>query len=200
MAIELNPITSGYNLSKINENFQKTEDYINDKLLARADTGVAGEAKMERDLDMDGHSILNAKSNPDDPGSMITLEFADARYYNVDGDTLTGQMDVNGQTITNLPAPPTPTSPVRKLDLDAEASARQDADASLQDQLNGTNPPMGSAFSVISWHDQNVANSINIPANKNAWSFGPVITIDAGQTVTIGANSFWTVADGEVQP
>lgn len=60
MAIVLGDIPSGYNLSKINGNFQTIEDYINSTLLARADTGVAGEAKMERDLDMDGNNILNA--------------------------------------------------------------------------------------------------------------------------------------------
>lgn len=60
MSIELDDITSGYNLSKINNNFSKVETYINEKLLARASTGLAGEAKMERDLDMDGHTILNA--------------------------------------------------------------------------------------------------------------------------------------------
>ena len=72
MAIELDDITSGYNLSKINENFQKVEDYINDKVLARAETEVAGEAKMERDLDMDGYTILNA----DLDGSSITNDRA----------------------------------------------------------------------------------------------------------------------------
>lgn len=60
MAITLSNITSGYNTALINANFQKVEDYINDVLLARAETGVAGEAKMERDLDMDGYKILNA--------------------------------------------------------------------------------------------------------------------------------------------
>ncbi|UCW44355.1 hypothetical protein [Pseudomonas phage PPAY] len=59
---------------------------------------------------------------------------------------------------------------------------------------------MASAFSVISWHDQSVTNSIVIHDDKNAWSFGPVITIEPGQVVTIGTNSFWTVANGEVQP
>ena len=63
MAIVLNDITSGYNLPKINANFQKIEDYINQKLLARASTGVAGEAMMERDLDMNGKTILNALVN-----------------------------------------------------------------------------------------------------------------------------------------
>lgn len=72
MAIELDDITSGYNLSKINTNFQKVEDYINDEVLHRADTGVAGEAKMERDLDMDGFRILNA----DIDGSAITNDRA----------------------------------------------------------------------------------------------------------------------------
>ena len=61
MAIDLDNITSGYQVSKINANFQKVEDYINDKLLARAETGIAGEAMMDRDLDMDGNYILNAK-------------------------------------------------------------------------------------------------------------------------------------------
>lgn len=60
MAITLSNITSGFNTALINANFQKVEDYINDQLLARAQTGVAGEAKMERDLDMDGFRILNA--------------------------------------------------------------------------------------------------------------------------------------------
>lgn len=77
MAIVLNNITSGYNLSKINANFQNIEDYINDKLLARADTGVAGEAMMERDLDMNGHSILNVETGTE-PGSIATKGYVDA--------------------------------------------------------------------------------------------------------------------------
>lgn len=72
MSIELDDVASGYNISKINKNFQTVENYINDKLMARADTGVAGESKMERDLDMDGHVILNA----DIDGSSITNDRA----------------------------------------------------------------------------------------------------------------------------
>lgn len=58
MSIELDNITSGYNLSKINSNFQKLEDTINDKLLW-TEGSVAGETLMERDLDMNSHQILN---------------------------------------------------------------------------------------------------------------------------------------------
>ena len=73
------------------------------------------------------------------------------------------------------------------------------ADANIQSQLAGEVPLEASAFSPISWHDPIIENSVTIPENKNAWSFGPTMTIDAGQTITIGLNSFWTIANGEVQ-
>lgn len=73
MSIELDDVTSGYNISKINSNFQKIEEYVNDKLLARAETSIAGEAMMERDLDMNGNAILNAATNIDDDGSFVTV-------------------------------------------------------------------------------------------------------------------------------
>lgn len=190
--IVLVPITSGYNVSKINTNFDKIEDAINNDVLhVRGDNNT-----MYQDLDMNSFALLNVGSNPDNPGSLVTIGVGDARWYNVDGDTLTGTMDVNGQTITGLHVPVGPTEPVRKQEFDVEVNARAAGDSSLQDQLNGTNPPMGSAFSMISWHDQIITNSIVIPNNKNAWSFGPTITIASGQFVTVGANSFWTVANG----
>lgn len=77
MAIVLNNITSGYNLSKINANFQNIEDYINDKLLARVDTGMAGEAMMERDLDMNGNEILNYPVDVTNPNSLVTKSYVD---------------------------------------------------------------------------------------------------------------------------
>src|SRR5690606_22433922 len=79
-----------------------------------------------------------------------------------------------------------------------ERIARQEADANLQDQISGGAPLEASAFSPISWHGQTIQNSVNIPANVNAWSFGPTMTIAPGQSVTIGENSFWTIANGEV--
>jgi len=59
MSIVLTPVSSGYNLSVINSNFNTTQEYINNNLLHR--TGdVAGQAQMKRDLDMDSNNILNA--------------------------------------------------------------------------------------------------------------------------------------------
>lgn len=72
MSIELDNVNSGFNLSVINKNFQTIKNKMNEEVLWRADTGVAGEAKMERDLDMDGHTILNA----DLDGSSITNDRA----------------------------------------------------------------------------------------------------------------------------
>lgn len=86
------------------------------------------------------------------------------------------------------------------LAVAAEATLRQAADANLQSQITGSVPVEASAFSPISWHAQEIQNSVVIPPNKNAWSFGPVMTIAPGQSVTVGAGSFYTIADGELHP
>lgn len=78
-----------------------------------------------------------------------------------------------------------------------ERDARAEADANFQKQLTGEVPLEASAFSVVSWHDQSVNNSIEIPDNKNAWSFGPQITVSPGQVITIGNESSWTIANGQ---
>ena len=80
-----------------------------------------------------------------------------------------------------------------------ERQARQDADANLQSQISGGTPLEASAFSPVSWHDQTIENSVTIPPSKNAWSFGPTMTIEEGQAVTVSEGSFWTIANGEVQ-
>ena len=57
--IDLDPITSGYNLSKINANFQKVEDELNNKVLYR-DPPAGEPNSMSSNLDMNSRSILNA--------------------------------------------------------------------------------------------------------------------------------------------
>ncbi len=59
MPIVLNSVTQTEKLSVINDNFQKIEGAINDSLLWRAG-GAAGEAQMQRSLDMNSGQILNA--------------------------------------------------------------------------------------------------------------------------------------------
>lgn len=194
--ITLQDITSGYNVSRINYNFDIIEQCINEDVLHLK----GGNNTMLQDLDMNSYALLNVKTDVTNPDSLLTVGDGDVRYYNITGDTLEGTFNAGQQRMTNLRKATAPTEAVRKQELDEERDARIAGDASLQEQINGTNPPMGSAFSVISWHGQHVTNSITIPDNVNAWSFGPVMTIDPGQAVTIGTGSFWTVANGEVQP
>ena len=68
--IELDPVGSGFNLSKINENFQKVEDELNDKVLYR-DNPVGEPNAWLKDQDANNKRLLNL---PDavTPGEPIT--------------------------------------------------------------------------------------------------------------------------------
>lgn len=215
--IVLKDITSGYNYSRITYNFEVIEHSINNDILHLA----GGNNTMRQALDMNSYPLLNVKTDVDDPASLLTVADADTRYYNVKGDTLEGTMNVASNYIVGLPVAIAPTHPVRKQEFDSEVSARiaadtslrkdftkadkdiidgyTSADANLQSQITGEIPLEASAFSEISWHGQEINNSVTIPDNKNAWSFGPVMTIAQGQMVTVGSGSFWTIANGEVQ-
>lgn len=58
--VELDTITSGYNLSKINNNFQKLEGELNNNVLYRKHE-VGESNHMEVTLDMDSNDIINVK-------------------------------------------------------------------------------------------------------------------------------------------
>lgn len=62
MTISLNSVSSGYNLSTINSNWSILENYINTQLLHRRGN-VVDEGRMNRNLDMNSFTILNAKVN-----------------------------------------------------------------------------------------------------------------------------------------
>lgn len=79
----------------------------------------------------------------------------------------------------------------------SEIDSRATADSSLQAQLGGQAPLTASAFSPISWHAKVIENSVTIPDNVNAWSFGPTMEILEGQVVTVGTGSAWTIANGQ---
>lgn len=75
----------------------------------------------------------------------------------------------------------------------SEIDSRAAADSSLQSQIGGQAPLTSSAFSPISWHAQVIENSVDIPDNVNAWSFGPTMELSEGQVVTVGTGSTWTI-------
>ena len=65
--MNLNNIKSGFNLSKMNENFQRIVDMANNQVLYR-NTPTGQPNQMEVDLDMNGHKVYNngAPTNPYD--------------------------------------------------------------------------------------------------------------------------------------
>lgn len=66
--IVLHNVLSGFNLAKINENFQEIKDTLNEKVLYR--DNPLGEANtMENILDMNGYDIINVKSISGDLGN-----------------------------------------------------------------------------------------------------------------------------------
>lgn len=210
MAVSLNPVTSGYSTGVINNNFQQIEDLLNNNFLQRDGLDPGDPNQMELDLDMNGFDILNIGYLRSTDGTpYVTEATGDARYVNVEGDTMLGSLNMaNYPIVVRLPIQG--DEPARKDQLDQERSERfqadqditsgyQQGDANLQEQLTGNVPLEASAFSPISWHDQSVDNSVAIPDNKNAWSFGPAMSVSAGQAVTIGSGSFWTIANGEIQ-
>lgn len=141
--------------------------------------------------------LRSESPDPNDPLSVVTFGSGDERYVNLTGDEMQGSLNMDSYPLFVRIAV-NGNEPARKDQLDSEISSRQNADANLQDQLTGNVPLEASAFSPISWHEQVVNNSVIIPENKNAWSFGPVMSIASGQSVTISEGSFWTIANGEV--
>ena len=72
--IELDNITSGYNLGKINANFVKIENALTNNVLFRDATGsTAGPNQMVQDIDMDSQSILNLPT-PTAPTNPVRLQ------------------------------------------------------------------------------------------------------------------------------
>jgi hypothetical protein len=201
MAIVLNDITSGYNLSKINANFQNIEDYINDKLLARADTGVAGGAMMERSLDMNGNEILNYPVDVTNPNSLVTKAYVDAgdAALSLKIDTEVSKtlrfpeavpvMSQSGaranslQGYNNLGYPIPVFSMTATADLAIKLASTEDG---LGDALIGMKQPLTQAVSRTQ-HDKNtetvsvedfgaIANGGTADAHTNSYAFQKALT------------------------
>lgn len=101
--IELPTITSGYNLSTINNNFQKIEDTLNKKVLYRKE--YLGEPnEMQTNLDMNGKQILNVVIGTSD-GSLVTKGYVDqglALKFDKSGGPISGPVNMNNNEILNV--------------------------------------------------------------------------------------------------
>ena len=149
---------------------------------------------------------------PPIPGGYLSLGAMNSRFAAIEAafdntlsrdgslpNSMEADLDLNGNLILNVGFDPNnPSSLVSVAQLDSVEAASQAGDAHLQAQLSGGVPLTASAFSEISWHEQAIGNSVTIPEDKNAWSFGPVMSIPSGNSVTISDGSFWTIANGQV--
>ena len=101
--IELPTVTSGYNLSTINTNFQKIEDTLNKEVLYRK--GYLGEPNgMQTNLDMNGNQILNVTTGTSD-GSLVTKGYVDqglALKFDKSGGPMSGSVDMSSNEIINV--------------------------------------------------------------------------------------------------
>lgn len=107
MPLDLENIQSGYNLTAINENFQRIEDTWDEKL-DRLSSSQGNQ--MEQDLDMNSNRILNIYTDPDDEESILTVGAGKALFLEHEGDetktgnlTLTKGLNMSNTHITNIP-------------------------------------------------------------------------------------------------
>lgn len=102
--IELPSITSGYNLSTINSNFQKIEDALNEEVLYRK--SYLGEPnEMQSNLDMNSNRIINV-SVGSGPGDLVTKGYVDQQLstkFDKTGGPLSGGVQMQNNRITGLP-------------------------------------------------------------------------------------------------
>lgn len=73
MSIILDDIKSGYNLDKINVNFQRIEDELNNNKLSRNGLELGQANQMNNLLDMNGNSIINVETDINDDDSLLDV-------------------------------------------------------------------------------------------------------------------------------
>lgn len=102
--ITLDTVVSGFKaVANLLSNFTKIETELNSKVLYR-DNPSGEPNQMENDLDMNGNLIHNV-GGIGDGYTLLTQALGDDRYVNIDGDTMTGILDMSGQKITSLGYP-----------------------------------------------------------------------------------------------
>lgn len=116
--IELPAVTGSNNTSRINDNFQKIEDALNQEVLYRK--GYTGEPnEMETNLDMNGKQILNVATGTSD-GSLVTKGYVDqglSLKFDKSGGPLSGPVNMQNNQINNLPNATQPSQPATYAQL-----------------------------------------------------------------------------------
>jgi hypothetical protein len=187
--IVLNPIANPSNTSLINDNFDKIETVVNEGLLHLE----GGNNVMKQNIDMNSKSLLNVHTDVNQPNSLLTVTDGDARYYNVGGDTLTGPMNVGGNTVSGLPAAVGATDAVRKQEFDA---AIFDSAVQLRSDLaNAVSPVLGS--NLVGYKGFTVKNRLDeVKHLKYHGAVGDGVTDDTAALVNVFSQSNIVVDTG----
>lgn len=162
---------------------------------------------IRSDVEFEG-GLSAVDVNTEDPNAVITLSVADDRYLNTTGGTLQGSIDMDEYPLRVRVAVES-AEPIRKDTFEARIATLnetiefnqdgyQAGDASLQEQISGLTEIAAAERPTIQWHSNTITNSINIPQNVNAFTAGPSINIESGQSVSVGAGSTWTILNGAV--
>lgn len=127
--IELPAVTGNNNTSRINDNFKKIEDALNQEVLYRK--GYVGEPnEMDTNLDMNSKEILNVRVGTS-PGSLVTRGYVDqeiaeersyvdqelAKKFDKSGGPLSGPVNMQNNQINNLPNATQPSQPATYAQL-----------------------------------------------------------------------------------
>lgn len=164
--IVLQETNSGYNLSKINANFDAIEEFINDKAMSR-DNPTADANQMVQQLDMNGQRIVNLPKpiSPNEPARVQDILDAAIGILpilpasivtNTPGHTISSTnvqsalyelADDTTAVATNLANEVT----ARGVAVSGEATARSNADTALQNNINALSTQLlGKVFNVNS--------------------------------------------------
>lgn len=138
--------------------------------------------------------LLSTMPDPRNPDSVVTFGTGDERYLKRLNGVAQSLTTIGRMAVRDAQSEDEAASYGQLMSSEESLAAQID---SIQGQLSETSPLEASAFSPISWHSQSIDNSVTIPPNSNAWSFGPTVTVSHGVIVTMSEGSFYTLANGE---
>lgn len=212
--VELDNITSGYNLSKINANFQKLEGELNDKVLYRQ-AQVGEPNSMSTDLDLNGHRVLNAVVGSS-PGDLVTKGYVDqevaeerayanqelAKKFDKVGGPIFGSIQMQSNRITGLPSAMQPSEPATYAQLQAVESVE---DSLIRDVFEGPdNTGLNNFYGGGGWTGSDSAFWNFYPGNAGAnsitnalrWRYSVPATNNPSPVVWVEKKSSVTREDG----
>lgn len=200
--VVITPITSGYNLSRLNTNLSALALAINNQMVHT----VGGNNVMQQALDMNGFPLLNIGTDVLQPGSFVSVSDLNAAIltHKVETEPMTTQGDIiiggpagvperlgigaPGYVIKSVGG-----KPVWAVEAGAGGGGIVDAPIDGQEYLRKdgawVNPtPQPTVLPMFYRNAQALPASYTVASNGNESVIGP-ITIPDGMTLTVSSNA-----------